>query len=35
MIKEVVEKCGCNHGGAVFDQNGRYIYIVTNNYKTN
>lgn len=27
-IKEIVEKCGRNHGGVVFDPNDNYMYVV-------
>lgn len=33
-IKEIVEKCGRNHGGVVFDLNGRYMYIVNKRTQT-
>lgn len=33
-IKEIVEKCGPNHGGVVFDPKDRYMYIVNKKSQT-
>lgn len=33
-IKEIVEKCGRNHGGVVFDPNDNYIHVVNKRVQT-
>ena len=33
-IKEIVEKCGRNHGGVVFDPNDNYMHVVNKRVQT-